>query len=65
MEAAARCILARLIGLREGAVCTVVANRVTGEWDERGGIERAYKVGSEAVRILAEWDRRKTRAGKP
>ncbi|MGH2534332.1 MAG: nucleoside phosphorylase [Thermomicrobiales bacterium] len=66
MEAATLFTLARLFGLRAGAVCAVVANRVTGDWDEgTEGIERACRVASEAVRILAEWDRRVRAATKP
>jgi uridine phosphorylase len=63
MEAATLFTLARLFGLRSGAVCAVVANRVTGEWQETG-IEDACRVASEAVAILAEWDRLTAAAGK-
>lgn len=63
MEAATLFTLARLFGLRAGAVCAVVANRVTGEWQE-SGIEEACRVASEAVAILAEWDRRKAERGR-
>lgn len=63
MEAATLFTLARIFGLRSGAVCAVVANRVTGEWEE-AGIADACRVAAEAVSLLAEWDRRKTESGK-
>lgn len=53
MEAATLFTLARLFGLRSGAVCAVVANRVTGEWNEADGIEKACRVASAAARRLA------------
>ena len=55
MEAAAILTLANLYGLRAGAVCTVYANRVTGEFRTEGE-RKAAKVASEAVSILAEMD---------
>lgn len=63
MEAATLFTLARIFGLRSGAVCAVVANRVTGEWNE-AGIPEACRVAAEAVAILAEWDGRKAASGK-
>jgi uridine phosphorylase len=57
MEAAAILTLANVYGLRAGAVCTVYANRVTGEFravDDR----RAAEVASEAVSVLAAMDER-------
>ena len=53
MEAAALFTLCRLFGLRSGAVCTVVANRVSGEWLLTGERE-ACLVGAEAVSMLCE-----------
>lgn len=64
MEAATLFTLSRIFGLRSGAVCAVVANRVTGEWQETG-VENACLLAAEAVAILAEWDRRKVESGKP
>ena len=64
MEAAALFTLCRLFGLRSGAVCAIVANRVTGEWAEKGGVERACLAGAEAVGLLHEWDQKKKAAGK-
>jgi len=62
MEAAAILTLAGLFDLRAGAVCTVYANRETGEFATEG--ERtAAETASEAVSILAEMDRAKRAAG--
>ncbi|MFB6141347.1 MAG: nucleoside phosphorylase [Halosimplex sp.] len=55
MEAAAVLTLANLYGLRAGAVCTVYANRVTGEFRTEGE-RKASTVASEAVSILADMD---------
>jgi uridine phosphorylase len=55
MEAAAILTLANLYGLRAGAVCTVYANRVTGEFRTEGE-RKAAKVAGEAVSILADMD---------
>jgi len=62
MEAAAILTVAELYGLRAGAVCTVYANRVTGEF-ETVGESRAARCGSLAVRLLARMDERKREAG--
>ncbi|QLH83892.1 nucleoside phosphorylase [Halosimplex pelagicum] len=62
MEAAAILTLANLYGLRAGAVCTVYANRVTGEFRTEGE-RKASKVASEAVSILAEMDAAADAAG--
>ncbi|HKJ58150.1 MAG TPA: nucleoside phosphorylase [Halobacteriales archaeon] len=62
MEAAAVLTLASLYGLRAGAVCTVYANRVTGEFRTEGE-RRAGEVGSRAAAILAEMDAVKESAG--
>lgn len=42
----------------------VIAQRLTGKWDEAGGIEKACLVGAEAVRMLSEWDAKKQKASK-
>ncbi|MCU4799506.1 nucleoside phosphorylase [Halobacteria archaeon HArc-gm2] len=55
MEAAAILTLASLYGLRAGAVCTVYANRVTGEFRTEGE-RKAAKTASLAVKFLAEMD---------
>lgn len=64
MEAAALLTLSRLFRVRAGVICSVIAQRVTGIWDDAGGVERGCRVGAEAVRILTEWDEKKARAGK-
>ena len=55
MEAAAILTLASLYGLRAGAVCTVYANRVTGEFRTEGE-RKAAKCASLAVTYLEEMD---------
>jgi len=62
MEAAAILTLAGLYGLRAGAVCTVYANRVTGEFRTEGEA-KAAETASLAAAILARMDRRKAEAG--
>lgn len=56
MEAATIFTLANIYGGRGGAVCAVIANRVTDEFAPGVGIENAVKVANEAVKILKEWD---------
>ncbi|MEO3992717.1 MAG: uridine phosphorylase [Desulfurococcaceae archaeon TW002] len=60
MEAATIFTLANIYGGRGGAVCAVIANRVTDEFAPGAGVENAVKVANEAVRILREWDYLKT-----
>jgi uridine phosphorylase len=55
MEAAAILTVAGLYGLRAGAVCTVFANRVTGEF-RTAGERTAGEVASRAAAILREMD---------
>jgi uridine phosphorylase len=62
MEASAIMTLAGIYGLRAGAVCTVFANRETGEFRTEGE-RKAAKVGSRAVAILADMDERVREAG--
>lgn len=62
MEASAILTIANIYGLRAGAVCSVYANRVTGEFRAEGD-ERAAEVASLAVTLLAEMDRTKRDAG--
>ncbi len=61
MEASAILTLANVYGLRAGAVCTVYANRETGEFRVEGET-RASETASLAVALLAEMDRKKTDA---
>ncbi|WP_338738055.1 nucleoside phosphorylase [Haloplanus salilacus] len=62
MEASAVLTLANVYGLRAGAVCTVFANRSTGEFRTEGEA-RAAEVGSLAAALLNEMDARRDDAG--
>lgn len=62
MEASAILTLASLYGLRAGAVCSVYANRVTGEFRTEGE-SRAAETASMAVSLLARMDAVKAEAG--
>ena len=64
METAVLLTLSRLYGLRAGAVCSVIANRVTGVWGDDGGIAQACRTGAEAVRRLTHWDEARVRMGR-
>jgi len=61
MEASAILALANIYGLRGGAVCTVYADRTTGEFEVTGE-QRAAKTASKAVSLLAEMDERVERS---
>jgi len=65
MEASTIFTLSNLYGARAGAVCAVLANRVTDEFIMDAGVEDAIKVANEAVKILYEWDKVKKNKGKP
>ena len=62
MEASAILSLAGLYGLRAGAVCTVYANRVTGEFRTEGE-NRAGETASLAAALLSRMDERAHEAG--
>ncbi|SDJ93589.1 uridine phosphorylase [Halovenus aranensis] len=62
MEASAILTLAQIYGLRAGAVCTVYADRTTGEFQVTGE-SKAAKTASKAVSLLAEMDDRVDEAG--
>jgi uridine phosphorylase len=62
MEASAILTLAQIYGLRAGAVCTVYADRTTGEFQVTGE-SRAAKTASKAVSILAGMDEEVDEAG--
>jgi uridine phosphorylase len=62
MEASSILTLASLYGLRAGAVCTVYANRETGEFRTEGE-RKAAKTASTAVSILAAMDEAAADAG--
>ena len=61
MEASAILTLAGIYGLRAGAVCTVYADRTTGEF-RVDGEGRASEVASKAVSLLAEMDAKRDQA---
>ncbi|APE95267.1 nucleoside phosphorylase [Halodesulfurarchaeum formicicum] len=62
MEASAILTLSNLYDLRAGAICSVYANRTTGEFRTEGD-NKAAEVASLAVHLLAEMDRVKEAAG--
>ncbi len=57
MEASMLLTLAGIYGLRAGAVCTVFADRTTGEFRTEGE-GRAVRVANRAVSLLADMDDR-------
>jgi len=64
MECSALFVLARLFGMRSGAILGAVANRVTNAFGDNGVEDRAIAAANEAVVILDDWARRKAAAGK-
>ncbi len=65
MEGATVTTLSRIFGKRAGMCATVVAHRITGEWNEDPEAEKkACLAGAEALRILTEWDALKAASGK-
>jgi uridine phosphorylase len=62
MEASALLTIANVYGLRAGAVCSVYANRITGEFRTEGE-SRAAETASLAVALLARMDEVKREAG--
>ena len=64
MECSALFVLARLFGMRSGAILGAVANRVTNAFGDNGAEERAIAAANEAVVILDEWRLRKEAARK-
>ncbi len=62
MEASAIMTIAGIYGLRAGAVCSVYANRATGEFRTEGE-SRAAETASLAVKLLARMDEVKREAG--
>ena len=62
MEASAICALANVYDLRAGAVCTVYANRTTGEFRTEGE-DHAAETASLATHLLARMDEVKAEAG--
>jgi uridine phosphorylase len=64
MECSALFVLARLFGMRSGAILGAVANRETNEFGDNGAEDRAIAAANEAVVILDEWRTLKQAAGK-
>lgn len=63
MECATLFTLTSIYKLRAGALCVVIANRVTNEFQYIGE-EKAITVANYAVKILNEWDQIKRKKGK-
>ncbi len=57
MDTAGQLVVGYLHGMRMGAILSVIANRLLNRWGDNGGEERACHAGSEAMRILAQWDK--------
>ena len=55
MECSALFVLARLFGMRSGAILGAVANRETNAFGDNGAEERAIAAANEAVLILDDW----------
>ena len=64
MECSALFVLARLFGMRSGAVLGAVANRATNAFGDNGAEDRSIAAANEAVAILDEWRKVKRAAGK-
>lgn len=65
MEGATLATLCRIYKKRFAMCATVVAQRITGEWDETAeGEANACLAAAEAVRLLQKWDAKKEAAGK-
>jgi uridine phosphorylase len=58
MESATIFTLASIYGARAGGVYAAIANRETDEFAPEVGVEDAVRVANEAVKILAEYDRK-------
>lgn len=63
MECAALFTITSIYKLRAGALCVVIANRVTNEFQYIGE-EKAITVANYAVKILSHWDSIKREKGK-
>ena len=65
MEVAPLLTFASMFGKRAGAICVIVANRVTDEFELNDEFQkRSGAVASLAVTILARWDEVKKKSGK-
>ncbi len=65
MEVAPLLTFASMFGKRAGAICVIIANRVTNEFELNDEFQkRAGSVASLAVTILAQWDAAKKKSTK-
>lgn len=65
METSCLFTMANIFGKRAGAVCVIIANRVTDEFEINDQMQKkAGLVASQAVAILAGWDKWKKKKGK-
>jgi uridine phosphorylase len=64
MDTAGQYVVGYIHGMRMGAVLSVISNRVTDEWGDKGGEKRACQAANEAMLILKEWDEKKKKLGK-
>lgn len=65
METSTVFVLANIYGLRAGSICAVYANRTKDEFIAGAGETECVRAANEAVKILSEWDAKKSKAGKP
>ena len=63
MECSALFLLARLFGMRSGAIMGAVANRATNQFGDHGAEDNSIKAANEAVLVLDEWRRLKEKTG--
>ncbi len=63
METAGLLTLAGLYGLRAGSICVVFDNLITNEF-KKVGEKKMGKVATEAIYILAQWDKAKKKKNK-
>lgn len=63
MECSALFLLARLFGMRSGAIMGAVANRATNAFGDHGAEDNSIRAANEAVVILEEWRQLKKKAG--
>lgn len=65
MEASTLFTMATIFGKRAGAICFVIANRVTNEFQITEDMAiRAGRVATKAIEILSSWDERKRKHHK-
>lgn len=64
METSTIYVLSNIYRLRAGAICAVYANRTKDQFVAGAGEIECIRAGNEAVKILSEWDSRKSAAQK-